>query len=340
MKATPAQLASRYLPFLVVAAVLCLLVVITPSKGDTNVEAAGGAVDFSGAGFDGTGSSGGASTAGAGDGAVAIGGAGGALGSPTAGGSGGTGTAAGGGSTAAGGGGTASGGVAEDRSRCDANGMQLAPVYPLRVACRPVFQGDNGGATMQGVTGTEIRYVWYNPPSNAVIDGLLAGAGFARTPEGFCNAMVAYETSVQKYFEMSGRHLVALDGPGNQAGSGACDGRYRYFQSQCNSTAVDPACLRADAQTIAGQLQPAFVIAPRGVSVFFEELGRRGTIAIGYGGSRARFQQFAPFLWGIGLSSERMFGLHAEYFCARLAGEEPVYGGQDVQAFPVLATWG
>ena len=68
--------------------------------------------------------------------------------------------------------------------------------------------------------------------------------------------------------------------------------------------------------------------------MLMEELATNQVFAIGYSGSRERFQQYAPYLWGQGLSIERLFSLHAEYYCKRLVGEEPVYGGDDVKAFP------
>lgn len=381
MKTSPQQLSTRYLPFLVVAAVLSLLVVVAPSKGggtgDTLATGPNG-TDFSGAGAP-------DSTAGAGDGSFAGDGSGagnagvnadgtapdaavpsgsdgqvsgtdaGGSGADTSGvapqpaGGGGASGNSGSGSNSGTGGNSGSGGNGSgktapntggstgqastvDRSRCDSNGMQKGPVYPTGVRCRPVFSGDNGGATMQGVTAKEIRYVWYNPPQNPAVNGLLAAGGFAREPQNFCPAMRAFEKSLQKYFETSGRKLVALDGPGGAAGSRDCDGKYRYFQSQCSSGAPDSACYRAEAATIATQLKPAFVIAEIALPVFHEELARRKTIVLGYGGSRSKFQQFAPYAWGpMGLSSERTMQLGSEYFCKRLVGENAKYGGNDVK---------
>jgi hypothetical protein len=212
--------------------------------------------------------------------------------------------------------------------------MQPAPLYELGVRCRPKFDGNNGGRTHKGVTGTEIRYTWYNPPENPVLNGLLAQAGLAREIPPFCDAMIAYEKSLQKYFEMSGRKLVAVDGPGSNAGSAGCDGKYKFFQSNCSSNSPDLPCLRGDGKIIGEQMNVAFVLAPRGHSVVFEELALRQTFAIGYNGTRPRFQQFAPFLWGDGLSQERVYALHSEYYCNRLAGQEPAYGGSDVKSLP------
>lgn len=365
MNSTPSHLNTRYLPFLVVAAVLCALVVFAPSKASDELATVnGGGTDFSGTGFDGSddtgdfsggeldsGSSADPSTAGGSSQGLGSGRSGSSVGTGTSeasngsGGSGGGATAGSAAGDTSGSGGSATGGGGQqaagpDRSNCDANGMQKGTVYPTHVACRPVFSGDNGGATMTGVTETEIRYVWYNPPSNAVVDGILAGAGYARQPEPFCDTMRAFEASAQKYYEMSGRKLVPLDGPGNNAGSADCGGEYKYFQSQCPSNPPDTACFRADAKTIATQLKPAFVLNPRGLPALHEELGRNRIIDIGYGGSRARFQQYAPYLWGTGLGSERMLGLHSEYFCKRLVGDAPQFAGDDVKTLATERTVG
>jgi hypothetical protein len=336
---------TRYLPFAVVATVLALLVVLTPSKAP-----AGGSVDglatadFSGAapggpqtGQQGAGQGGEGFAGEAGQPAAAA--DGGPAGEPLGGGSL-DGTAdrpeAGSGPDGTEPGAPGPVGAVDpgDRSRCDSAGMQKGPAYPTGVRCRPVFRGDNGGATMQGVTATEIRYVWYNPARNPAVNGILAAAGAAREPADFCPTMRAFERSVQKYYEMSGRKLVALDGPGNNAGSRSCDGQYAFFQSTCPTGSPDAACVRAEAATIATQLKPAFVLSPLTLPVFYEELARRKTIILGYTGSRARFQQLAPYAWGVGLSSERAMGLGAQYYCNRLVGQEPIYGGEDVKALP------
>ena len=330
MKTRASQLGGRYLPFLAVAAVLCLLVVIAPSKGRTTIDAAEGGSDFTGEGFlegsddllDGSdGSQDGKSTDA--DGTVKSGGTDGA-------GTGGSG--AGSGTTASGGGSDGAGGPAAGGGGggCEGDKQRSGP-YPLGVSCRPDTD-TNPGETMAGVTATEIRYVWYQPPSNPVVSGLLAGVGFARETEPFCDTMLAYERSAQKWFELSGRKLVALDGPGNNAGSPDCGGRYKFWQSTCPSS-PDPACSRAEAKTIAEQLRPAFVLAPSAGAVLQEELAGKGVIVLSeYLGSRERFQQFAPYLWAARMGSERALGLHAEYFCKRLVGESASFGGDDVKA--------
>lgn len=328
MKSTPSQLGARYLPFLVVGAILCLLIVLTPSVGRQPAVTTG---DFtgerSGSGFSGELAGGDAGVDASG--APLSGGA--ATGRVSAGGVAARGSSPGGaGSAGAGTGGGA--GVTGDMSNCDANGFQKAP-YSTGVRCRAKWAGgDNGGATMGGISGAEIRYVWFNPPSNAVIDGILAGAGYARETGPFCDTMVAYENSAQKRFEMSGRKLVSLDGPGNNAGSSGCNGKYKFWQSTCPSDRVDEACYRAEAKTIATQLKPAFVLNPRGVPALHEAFASYGIVDIGYGGSRERFQQYAPYLWGTGFGSERIVGLHSEYYCKRLVGKAPAYAGDDVKS--------
>lgn len=319
MKPTATQLWMRSLPFLAVAAILCLVVVLTPPKAPTALDSAQrGESDFSGEGFDAERDSsgeGGEDAAGGAD------------------------DPAGSGNSS---GGASSGGAGRGRSgpTASAGGSQVTDCptalhpsgpYRLGVACR-VSTDRNPGATMTGVTATEIRYTWFQPPSNAVVSGILAQAGYAREIEPFCDTMVAYEKSAQKWFEMYGRKLVAVDGPGNNAGSENCDGRYKFFQSTCPSS-PDPACARAEAKTIAEQLKPAFVLAPSGGVALQEELARLGIFTLTeYLGSRERFQQFAPYLWAARMGSERALGLHAEYFCKRLANEPARHAGDDVKA--------
>ena len=330
MKPNASQVAVRYLPFLAVAAILCLLVVITPSKGPGNGQGVS-AGDFSGEGASDDFSGGG----GDGGGDVQLDADGNPIGgdSGTSGDNGGSGgNSSSGGSGGSGGGNGGSGPTAS--ASCQGPGKTP---YDLGVLCKQ-FSGDNGGAVdgMPGYTGTEIRYTWFQPPSNAVVDGILAGAGYAREIPKFCDTMLAFEKSAQKYFQMYGRKLVPVEGSGNNAGSRGCSGKYKFWQSTCPSGTPDVACYRSEARTIAQTLKPAFVLNPRGLAALHEEFAKFKIYDIGYGGDRVRFQQFAPYLWGVGFGMERLAELHSEYYCKRLVGRGPEFAGDDVKNNPIF----
>lgn len=348
MPAQPNDLGRRYLPFLVVAAVLALLVVVTPSRGTPEQNLAGGS---SGAGADlfappaGSGPSltegiSADATSGAGsDPALQAG----STSGPAAGGT----TSAGGPAASGGGGGGSSTGPAGtpparatgavagpvDRSRCDAKGAQIAPYFGMP-ACKPIFRGDNGGATMNGVTSKEIRYLYFRTLVNPVISGLLAANDLAVTGDQFCDGFKHFEASIEKRFEMYGRQLVPMDGPGDNAGSKNSDNcRYEYFQSRCTMSPADIPCIRAEAEVIAS-MKPAFVIAPISYPVLHQTLSRRGIISSGLdSASRLTHEEQAPYYYAVDQTGDRIVSHSSEYYCKRLVGKEPVFGGADVQAY-------
>src|SRR5438094_3933158 len=186
MALTPGALGRRYAPFIAVAAVQVLLVAIVPSKvakQSNEVAAVGGNGANAAAGASGGSVEGGSGAVGAnGEATGAAGGMTGAGGSGSA--------AAGGGGTGAGdvsgagGGASVAGG---DRRNCDANGYQIGPSEYMP-PCQPVFTGDNAGATMTGVTATDIRYVYYVSKSDPQVNAILQTQGLAASRPDQCNA--------------------------------------------------------------------------------------------------------------------------------------------------------
>src|SRR5207247_1754143 len=73
-----------------------------------------------------------------------------------------------------------------DLSHCDATGHQIGWSYYMPL-CAPVWHGgDNGGATMTGVTPTEIRYVFYAAKGDPQVNAILAREGLAASTEPMC----------------------------------------------------------------------------------------------------------------------------------------------------------
>src|SRR5205814_5762945 len=131
------------------------------------------------------------------------------------------GAAGGGGGASGGGGGSASAATAGsgapggDRSKCDANGKQVGISFYMP-PCSPVWHGgDNGGATMTGVTGDKINYIFYRTQGNAQVNALLKQKDLAATDSDFCQAISAFHDDLNKRWETYGRKFVSLDGPGN-----------------------------------------------------------------------------------------------------------------------------
>src|SRR4051812_14959531 len=148
---SPSRVLSRYAPLVAVLAVQAMLVLGAPTGSTTVSNAAGGA---NGAG--GLNNTAGGVVPG---GPNAPGGPSGQIGG---------GTTAGGGTASGPGGTTANGPIANvstDRSRCAKNGQEIG-VTTYMPACVPVWSENNGGATMPGVTGNEIKVVYVVAQAN------------------------------------------------------------------------------------------------------------------------------------------------------------------------------
>ena len=332
MALTPSAAAKRYSPLIILAAVQLVLVALAPStppktSQTTALGAAGSSADAASGGTADSGAAGGAAAA-ATDTAGSSGSAGAASGSgSTAGG-----TAAGGaGGGAAAGGSASSATAAVDRSHCDANGRQVGVTFYMP-PCAPVWHGgDNGGATMTGVSATPSRYVVYVAQGNPEVNQILNAEGLAATPDQVCAALQAFDTEVNKRFEFYGRKMVSVDGPGKNSGANnqsSC--HFPYFQGQCSLTPPDPPCERAEADLIAQQLKPAYVIVPVADPALSDELAKDHVVfGGGYLGPApdSYHQADAPYYWDFFTNGDRTAKTMAEYYCKKLWNKPVKYAG-------------
>ncbi len=229
--------------------------------------------------------------------------------------------------------------ASNDMSHCDKNGLQAGPTS-YRPQCRPVWKGgDNGGATMTGVTAKEVRFVWYNGQANAQVNAVLAQKNLATTNEQLCESLQAFVKEVNKRWEFYGRKLVSMDGPGNHAGSkqqSNCS--YPYYQSSCSLTPPDPPCYQAEADVIAG-MKPAFVLAPVATqTALMQRLAQDHVIVIGgsAGGEsipESYLDQLAPYWWGVLPNGTQTMKSLGEYYCKKLANKHVQYAGTDVMTW-------
>ncbi|HVT77306.1 MAG TPA: hypothetical protein VHD87_09765, partial [Acidimicrobiales bacterium] len=323
MSQTPGALGRRYLPFLILAAVQVLIIAIAPSKTPATVSAtaptttgngqtlvAGQVLDQNGQPLDGvTQQADGTFVDASGNvvsGVTGTGGTGGATKSANA-----------------------------DMSKCDKNGRQIGPPgYKLMPPCVPVWHGgDNGGATMTGVTKDAINFVVYVAQGNAQVNAILATQGLAASAEQSCEAKAAFYKVINKgYYETYGRKFVAMDGPGANKGStqqSPCN--FPYFQGQCALTPPDPPCGLAEAKVIAS-MHPAFVIGTYGDSMS-EYLASQHIVVLGGGSAPGEYyQERTPYYYGILMDGYRQADLDAEYWCKRMNAKPAVHAGVDVKA--------
>jgi hypothetical protein len=198
-------------------------------------------------------------------------------------------------------------------------------------SCVPVWHGgDNGGATMTGVTASKVNFLVWAPMANAQVNAILAQDDLAANPNQFCPAYQAFTDDLNKRWELYGRKLTPLDGPGNHSGLSQNGCSFPYFQSQCQSLPPDPPCLRAEADVIAS-MHPAFVIAPISVSALYDELGRKKIVVAG---GQAEPDQYhdavAPYYWDVFMGGTRLARMAADYWCKKLVGQPVRYAGSEV----------
>ena len=353
MAASPAAMGRRYTPLLVLALVQVLLVALAPSNSGSTV-ATGGAGSGIGTGSNvagssggGGGSSGGGSALG-GTGSTGGGGAtggtgptggpgGSSLGSGLGSSSGGGGTSGGGGSiggTSGGTGGTSgatfSGGAAQVRDAGCVNGRQVGPTYYMP-PCNPYYTPDPQ-STMTGVTATQIKFVYWVAQGNAEVNAILNAEGLAETPQQVCADAQAWTAELQKRYELYGRTLVSMDGPGANSGRAAGKCNFSFFQSTCNLTPPDIQCLQAEARLIAS-MKPAMVVAPAAFPEFYIALAQDHVFTVGgsAGGENvpeSYYQQLSPYWYDIFPNGTQTAAQLAEFYCKKLVNRPVQFAGK------------
>jgi len=334
MALTPGALGRRYAPFLAIAAVQVLLVAMTPSRPQT-VQAEGGPATATGnvaSGVDAAGNP--VAVDAAGNPVSTVGGALGPSGTST-------GALGVTGSTLPG------GRVVNpklDLSHCDSKGRQIGWSYYMPL-CAPVWHGgDNGGATMPGVSATEIKYVFYVAKGDPQVNAILAREGLAASTEQTCQRLKALDAAINKRWEFYGRKAVSLDGPhgpnsgteyqANQQRNAPNDGgpcRFPVFQGNCTLTPPDAPCERAEAKVIAQQLKPAYVMAPVAASSFFDELAYEHIVVSGGEAEPAAYHsQYPGYYYDVFMDGTRAAEMIAEYWCKKLNGKPVQFAGPKV----------
>ena len=197
---------------------------------------------------------------------------------------------------------------------CDTERGQVA--YPSYFApeCFAPFEGDNGGATDQGVTEDSIKLVWYLPPDvDPIIDFISEGisddtAADARsTLEGF-NEFFAH------FAESYGR-TVDLE----------------FYEA--TGTADDEIAARADAVAIAEDIQPFMVLnGPQLTAAFEEELAARGLSCLQCGPTQPQsfYEETDPYLLTVTMNNEQGQYHTAEFLGTQLAGRPAEFAGEDL----------
>lgn len=172
---------------------------------------------------------------------------------------------------------------------------------PQSPPCVPFFDGDNGGATSQGVTADEIRIAY----PNAVF--------FGPEPTALIQLMVDH---LNRRYEFYGRKIVLAE-----------------YEVPAFAQ-PDPAAMIADAVKVDEEFQ-AFASIGYGARNgsehhYYDELARRGVVSASAGtsalGTDARYARFGPHEWTWNASVSTGLQLTADFACTSLAGRPPVGG--------------
>jgi hypothetical protein len=206
-----------------------------------------------------------------------------------------------------------------DRSHCTDDGRQHGVVVHAP-PCQPTWPAgaDNGGATYRGVTGDEVRIVFFREQKNQHVERLLNQEGLARTVAEEEAFLRASEEFLNKHYETYGRKVKLI----------------LHLAEECPETPPDiPAC-RREAQRIVEQHQPFMVLWP--VPLYpdvFDVFARNQVIAIGGWHHDARyFNDRRPYRYDVFMDGTRTAEMTGEYYCKKLANGSASHAGRVIHA--------
>ena len=191
---------------------------------------------------------------------------------------------------------------------------------PLSPPCVAFFEGDNFGATYQGVSGDEINFLVY---VDGVINDLNGSRGSetrpSRTyydlvndpPEPDEHVIVRMMRGWQQYFNT--RYQTY--------------GRYVHFHVYFSGSDRSPESRRADAADNFKRIEPFSVIVDAGFDgggdAYLDSMLKRGVLNFGsFPGQSAKFyQRFPKLLWGFLPSLEIQAEQYADVLCKKYIGD-------------------
>ncbi len=191
---------------------------------------------------------------------------------------------------------------------CDpATGRLKIPIVDAPL-CKPLFNGDNGGSTYQGVTKDEIVIAYYVPLPNESVNAIIEAAGATDSPEETEAMIATYIDAFQKHFEMYGRKVkwVRVDGTGDSE---------------------DDQAAKADAIKVAEEIK-AFASVGAANNTYVDELVARGVMCFCTAQLPIKFyKRWAPYVYGALPIYEQMATHLAEFVSKRLKGRPARWAG-------------
>jgi hypothetical protein len=196
---------------------------------------------------------------------------------------------------------------------CNVELGQVKIPYAYAAPCVKPFEGDNGGATSQGVTADSIKVVVYigDPAKNPLQIAQVRGAGADISPPTAKETYQGYADMFSAYYELYGRKvdLQFFDGSGGPQ---------------------DEVAARADARAIADMKPFAVLNGPNQTPVFAEDLAAAGIMCLG-NCSLAQPNDFIkanrPYVYSNGPTPDQAALLTARLVTGLLAGKKAEYAG-------------
>jgi hypothetical protein len=197
---------------------------------------------------------------------------------------------------------------------------------PLAPPCVAFFDGDNFGATYQGVTAEEVRIliyvsggVRYTSSSNASVSpsGEYFDLAESAKDDEFLvvKGMRAWQRYFNDRFQTYGRFVhffVYFDDCG-----GSCSPESRRANAADNYARVKPFAVLTDVTHGGNEVDYVEAMARRGVLNF-------GTLT---GKSESFFRKFPKLIWGYDPSIEYQAEAYSSYVCAKVVGKPAVLAG-------------
>jgi hypothetical protein len=322
---------ARYLPLAAIVAIQLLIVAVAPSRmaNDQQVSSGGGVVqdDFAaGVGGDftdpGTGEpvsddggvtgvpvDTGTTDGGTPDGGTTDGGGGDAT-TPGGGGSGDATTPGGGGGDDGTTGTNAPQTVQGDKSHCKGDRQFDPGIDFYAPPCVAKSNGQNPGATYQGVSAKEIKIVQYDAKGNDAVDAILKAQGAFVSFEQYKAYNAAAVNFINQNYELYGRKVVI-----------------KTVQGTCETIPPDVSCLQGEMRKVVQQEKPFALFWDTSLcSACFAELSKLRTVNLGGWNFRDEFgQRWRPYHYDVTMSGTRLAQHAGRFWCQQLTGHNAEY---------------
>ena len=214
-------------------------------------------------------------------------------------------------------------GVNPSTKRCVGNPPRQTE-DPTSPPCVAFFDGDNFGATYQGVTAEEIRILVYM--SGNVIYTSSSNADRSPTNEYFDLAEPAKDNEFLVVQGLRGWQRYFND-------RFQTYGRFVHFFAYFDSGNGSPESRRSDAADNFAQVRPFAVLTdvPHGgnESDYVREMARRGVLNFGTlaGKSQELFREYPKLIWGFDPTIEYQAKAFSSYVCSKVVGKPAVLAG-------------